>query len=557
MAKILLIETLQVRPSDVSRVTPSGYIAESIGGKLIVTLPATTCDKKNLNERVYSSSVMESVCNKSKNAFESRELLSSVNEHPSEPYVTPGQASHVVTDAWVKDGIFYNKWEILETATGRDLRALIEAGVSFGVSIRGLGSMDYQGNILEDYEFCGTDCVAEPSAQLRVRPNVVKENKSPSDNFYDKTKESKMKDKNSVLKYISEQKVLMESEIKGDKVAAFKRAAAVEDILAESTLQGKELAEVFTVWEGVKNSCFKNLVESKGESDDVDAQVSMYRKVIEKRNTQLNVMGKALTKMTEQLNATKRLTQKKIVEAVTTVNGKAKTSDSQLRAAMAENKALKVEVAKLKKLSDGLLAEATIASLSYKLAVKEASRINIGYKIAVKEAAKLAKGKKLIIVKEASDGKQFIKESLFAFFSGVDYETYAGAGRPFGKMEPMISEGSNYTAILAGTDDSTTQVQVFTEDGKVWAKDVAAWNDFYAFASQIPETVTEDLMKEYGFTNIGSGPAFNESKAKSFKTVVTESSKVINNSGLNDKKEVVEFKETAHTRGEVPHAGWI
>ena len=178
MNKKLLVENATINPADVRR-AGGRYLVESADGKLIVTLPVTKLDEKNLNERIYSTTIMEGAVGRAKAAFEARELLSSVHEHPTEtPYVTPGKASHVVTDAWVEGNLLYNKWEVLDTATGRDLRALIEADVAFGVSIRGLGSTDNYGNILDDYEFLGTDCVADPSAQLRVRAERVQENRS-------------------------------------------------------------------------------------------------------------------------------------------------------------------------------------------------------------------------------------------------------------------------------------------------------------------------------------------------------------------------------------------
>lgn len=551
--KQLLIETIEVKPNQVGKGSVGGYVAESVGGKLIVTLPATVCDKKNLNERVYSSALMEGVSKRSKNAFESRELLSSVNEHPSEPYVTPGQASHVVIDAWVQEGVFYNKWEILETATGKDLRALIESGVSFGVSIRGLGSVDYNGNIQEDYDYLGTDCVAEPSAQLRVRPEVVKESagspgKNSSINGF--TKESKdMKDKASVTRYLSEQKVLMQSEMQGDnKVAAFQRAASVEEVLAESSLQGKDLAEVFTLWEGIKKDCL-DVKEAKAEDKS-----ALYGKVIEQRNKQLNTMAKNITQVTQQLQETK-------VAAAAKVNAsdrRAKTAEAQLKHAVKESDRLKKENAKLRARNDALLAETVKKNFAYRLAIKEAAKLNLAYKYAVQEAARLAKGKKLIVVQES---KKALTESMFTFFTDADYQSFAGAGRPFGKMEPMIAEGNNYQCVLAANDDGDTQVQIFTEDGSSWSKPVKDWSEFVGqVANELPESVDDAKLQAMGFQQMSAG--FGESKAKSFKVakkpVVQESSKgrVIDN-GRGSKEEKPAVQESAFERGEHKIPGWL
>lgn len=553
--KQLLIETIQIYPSQINKADSGHYIVESTsGGKLVVVLPATTCDKKNLNERIYSSTLMEGVTRKAKTSFENRELLSSVNEHPSEPYVTPGQASHVVTDAWVKDGTFYNKWEVLETAAGKDLRALIEAKVAFGVSIRGVGSVDYQGNILEDYEFLGCDCVAEPSAQLRVRPETVKESTTNTKSIFNK--ESKMSDKKSVISYLSEQKVLMENELKSDRVAAFTRAAAVEGYLSESKLTGKDIADVYQTWESIKEGCFKPLSENKDQLNEDTA--SLLRKTLEKRTTQLKTMSKGITQIAEQLKLTKLAAKGDSVKVIAEAQSQTKVVSSQLTKALTYSKRLAMENRRVKIENAKLLRAATIKEVAYRLSVKEAAKLNVAYKIAVKEAAKLAKGKRLIIVKEA---KQKMTESMFSFFTDTDYDMYAGAAKPFGKMEPMIAEGSNYQVILAGTDGGTTQIQMFMEDGAAFAKDVASWNEFYDFAIALPESTSGPELKQLGFTDIGGN--FGESKkTKSFKVKaaqkVVESKKVIDNSKSQTlKSEAKPAQETAYSRGEHAFKGWI
>ena len=60
--KQLLIETLQVSPEQIASKTGSKhYLVESASnGRLIVTLPMTVLDEKNLNNRIYSTAVFES-----------------------------------------------------------------------------------------------------------------------------------------------------------------------------------------------------------------------------------------------------------------------------------------------------------------------------------------------------------------------------------------------------------------------------------------------------------------------------------------------------------------
>lgn len=241
-----------------------GYIVEaerSERGLLQVKLPVTILDQMNENHRNYRRTTMEQAMLRAKPAFEERSLLSSVNEHPQDPYVTPGQASHVVTAAWCEnDGHLWNKWEVLNTATGRDLQALIEAGVAIGVSIRGLGSEDNVGNILEDYEYLGTDCVGQPSARIRTAPQRVAESASNGNNTVVVAPRaptnpmpgtSPVKTKDAALRHIREQITLMQTESSMD---AMRRLLDVEAVLAESTIPARELVE-----------CYKLLDEHKAK----------------------------------------------------------------------------------------------------------------------------------------------------------------------------------------------------------------------------------------------------------------------------------------------------
>ena len=133
-------------------------------------VPATILNEKNKNGRIYNTGMFTSAleqCTKGK-MFESRRLLCSADGHPSNSnFVEPINASHVVIGAEVKKingkDVLLNDWLILDTKNGRQLRSLVEARVSFGTSIRGLGNISESGNV-DNYHYLGTDAVGSPSA---------------------------------------------------------------------------------------------------------------------------------------------------------------------------------------------------------------------------------------------------------------------------------------------------------------------------------------------------------------------------------------------------------
>ena len=184
--KNFYVESLLVPGLD-KKVYEESILVEKKGNETKLVLPATVLDVKNLNNRVYPTTVMEKAVNSKelKERMAKGYLIGSADDHPATPYVPPIRGSHLVIDAWVEriNGASYlmNEWRILETANGRELRALIDGGASFGVSIRGFGvdhtpvaeyPSDKDAEVISEYEFLGTDCVGEPSAQLYAGVNV-------------------------------------------------------------------------------------------------------------------------------------------------------------------------------------------------------------------------------------------------------------------------------------------------------------------------------------------------------------------------------------------------
>lgn len=130
---------------------------------MYITLPASRLNKPTANKRIYSTEELSKSLVGCKEAMHGRRLLCSVDDHPQGTHVAPGQASHIVVDAWIEGDILWNKWFVLNTEQGRNLRALIEGRVAIPTSIRGLGRIDEKSHI-RDYQYLGTDCVGNPAA---------------------------------------------------------------------------------------------------------------------------------------------------------------------------------------------------------------------------------------------------------------------------------------------------------------------------------------------------------------------------------------------------------
>ena len=181
--KQLLIESCEF----VSKIKLSKDLKESVkmssgkSGTLIVrNVPCTILNRKNQNGRIYSTEVLQEAIEAARMNFQTKSLLSQADEHPESSYVAPSHASHVIIDAYVKKNVslvvegkrgkfdvLFMDWEVLNTAEGKNLRALFEAECSIGTSIRGVG--DLNGDMVENYEIFGCDCVGNPSSSTFTR----------------------------------------------------------------------------------------------------------------------------------------------------------------------------------------------------------------------------------------------------------------------------------------------------------------------------------------------------------------------------------------------------
>jgi len=118
---------------------------------------------KNANQRVYPVSeiakAVESVQKKISDGFP---VLGEC-DHPPELTVNVDRVSHIIENMWMDGPNGFGKLKIVPTPMGNIIRTLIESGATLGVSSRGSGEVDGQGNV-SNFEIVTVDIVAQPSA---------------------------------------------------------------------------------------------------------------------------------------------------------------------------------------------------------------------------------------------------------------------------------------------------------------------------------------------------------------------------------------------------------
>jgi hypothetical protein len=161
MSKQLLIETQILKPSRLNLTEGK----KSSNGNPIVEGILATAEVKNGNGRYYKKELWER---------EIDQYMSSVREnracgeldHPESSIINLKNVSHNITDLWWDGDHIMGKLEILPTPSGNIVKALLQSGITIGVSSRGMGSLKEENGLMkvqDDFNLLCWDIVSTPS----------------------------------------------------------------------------------------------------------------------------------------------------------------------------------------------------------------------------------------------------------------------------------------------------------------------------------------------------------------------------------------------------------
>lgn len=127
-------------------------------------------DVVNENGRIYPKAVLEKAIEEFKSLVEEGRAVGTL-EHPEDGKTKVSDISHKIVDIYMEeDGTVVGVAECLNTTAGKELQALLEAGVKVGISSRGVGSVkvvEKDGRkveeVQEDFRLEAFDVVYSPS----------------------------------------------------------------------------------------------------------------------------------------------------------------------------------------------------------------------------------------------------------------------------------------------------------------------------------------------------------------------------------------------------------
>ena len=135
------------------------------GGKVIMKGILQKADTLNQNGRIYPEPILDREVRNYQKFIEENRALGEC-DHPDSSVVELKNASHIIREAYMQDGVCYGTVELLDTPSGKILQSLVESGVTLGISSRGVGSTRRDGDhdiVQDDFQLICWDFVSEPS----------------------------------------------------------------------------------------------------------------------------------------------------------------------------------------------------------------------------------------------------------------------------------------------------------------------------------------------------------------------------------------------------------
>jgi hypothetical protein len=136
------------------------------GGRLFLKGAMQRCEAPNQNKRIYPTKVLHREFENYFKAVKENRAMGEL-DHPETSTVSLEKVSHVVREMWWDGNTWMGRIEVLPTPCGKILENLIDAGVTLGISSRGVGSTNTNNEgldlVQDDFTLVCFDMVAEPS----------------------------------------------------------------------------------------------------------------------------------------------------------------------------------------------------------------------------------------------------------------------------------------------------------------------------------------------------------------------------------------------------------
>ena len=143
-----MLEYMPFKP--VGSLKESNGAAYGVPGGFVVQGVLQRAGSKNQNGRVYPKHILERECRKYQNEYIDQHRALGELDHPESSVVNLNNVSHNVLKIWWDGDDLKGVVQILDTPSGKILKELFKAGITLGISSRGLGNSIITSILCED-----------------------------------------------------------------------------------------------------------------------------------------------------------------------------------------------------------------------------------------------------------------------------------------------------------------------------------------------------------------------------------------------------------------------
>lgn len=193
MSKQVLIDYIPFKP--IGSLNESSGDRYGVPGGFVVEGILQRSGAKNQNGRVYPKHILMRECQRYQREYIDQHRALGELDHPESSVVNLNNVSHNILKIWWDGDDLKGAVQILGTPSGNILKELFKAGITLGISSRGLGSVKELRSegvveVQEDFELICWDFVSNPSTHgAFMRPVHMNEsvNKETTINKYNRT----------------------------------------------------------------------------------------------------------------------------------------------------------------------------------------------------------------------------------------------------------------------------------------------------------------------------------------------------------------------------------
>lgn len=182
-------------------ITETSYDFEISEGKnkdLYIVGIYSTAEMKNANGRIYKKHILEREVNKLiDQKIKNRCCYGQLN-HPQNPETDMEKVAIMVEALEWKGNNVFGKSKVLKTPGGDIVKGIIESGGKIGISSRGLGTVNEDGYVNEEYQLISFDLVGAPSNFSSWVNGILESKTFP---FYEENQQLSEEDKKKALEY--------------------------------------------------------------------------------------------------------------------------------------------------------------------------------------------------------------------------------------------------------------------------------------------------------------------------------------------------------------------